>query len=86
MLDAMTPQEFDELVALNEIEPIGVTPFHRLLVFVATCLANQFRSEDDESVSMEALAEFAGLPKEKFKSQEAEKFVSPEVASSMFRR
>ena len=64
----MTPQEFDELVAWNEIEPIGLTPLHRLIVFVATVLANQFREEDP--VTMESIAEFAGLPKESFEIQE----------------
>ena len=82
----MTPEEFDELVAFNEIEPIGVTTFHRLLVFMATCLANQFQSEDDDSITMEAVAEFAGLPSEQFKAAENAEFVSPEAAAAMFRR
>ena len=81
----MTPQEFDELVAFNEIEPIGVTTFHRLLVFIATCLANQFRSEKADAITMEGIAEFAGLPKEQFKTDD-EKDVSPNVAAAIFRR
>lgn len=68
MLDAMTPEEFDELVAWNEIEPIGAGPFHRLLVFVATVLANQFREEDP--VTMESVAEFAGLPASAFEEKD----------------
>ena len=82
----MTPQEFDELVAWNEIEPIGATPVHRLLVFIAFVLVNQNRGEKDKPVEMEAIAEFAGLPKKQFETEEENQFVSPEVASQMFRR
>ena len=82
----MTPQEFDELVAFDRIETIGVTPVHRLLVFIASCLVNQNRGEKDKPVEMEDIAEFAGLPKEQFETKDDEQFVPPEVASAMFRR
>ena len=82
----MTPQEFDEIVAWNEIEPIGVTSFHRLLVFIGTCLANQFRDEKAEPVTMKRLAEFAGISKDQFKAESEEGMTSPEIASTMFRR
>ena len=82
----MTPQEFDELVAFNEIEPIGATPVHRLLVFMAACLVNQNKEEKDEAVKMEDIAAFAGLAKKQFEIQEETQFVSPEKASAMFRR
>ena len=86
MLDAMSPRTMDELQAWNEIEPIGATPVHRLLVFIASCLVNQNRGEKDKPVEMEAIAEFAGLPKEQFETEEESQFMSPEVASQMFRR
>lgn len=82
----MTPQEFDELVAWNEIEPMGAMPFHRLLVFITATLMNLFRDEKTKPVEMVTIAELAGLPSEQFKTEDADKFVSPEVASAMFRR
>lgn len=88
MLDGMTPQQFDELVAFNQLEPIGVTPIYRLLVCLTWCMMNQFRGEEKDSgpITMEQIAEFAGLQKEPFNADESEEFVSPEKAASIFRR
>ena len=85
MLDAMTPQEFDELVAFNEIEPIGASPVHRLLVFIAMILVNKDRGEKDNPITMSEIAEIVGLPKKQFEIQEETQYVSPEKASAMFR-
>ena len=82
----MTPQVMDELVAWNEIEPIGAMWLQRLLVLIVSCLVNQNRGEKDKPVEMAEIAEYAGLPKEQFENKEESQFVSPETASAMFRR
>ena len=82
----MTPGEFDEVAAFNQIENIGVTPIYRLLIFIATVMVNQYRDEKSKAIEMADIAEFAGLSKESFETDGAEEFVSPEKASAMFRR
>jgi len=82
----MTPRVMDELVAWNEIEPMGAMWFQRLLVFIASCLVNQNRGEKDKPVEMADIAEYVGLPKEQYETKEETQFVSPETASAMFRR
>ncbi len=86
LLESITPDQFNELIAYDKIEPIGPTPIFRLLIFIATCLANQNNDKESETTTMEEIAEWAGLPKKDFEAGKTEKFVAPEVASRMFRR
>ncbi len=85
MLDAMAPHVMDELMAFNEIEPIGASPVHRLLVFIAMILVNKDRGEKDKPIEMSEIADIVGLPKKQFEIQEETQYVSPEKAAAMFK-
>lgn len=82
----MAPHVMDELMAFNEIEPIGSSPVHRLLVFIAMILVNKDRGEKDKPIEMAEIAEIVGLPKKQFEIQEETQYVSPEKAALLFRR
>lgn len=85
LLNRITPDQFDKLIAYDQIEPLGPMPGYRLLVYIAAILINKDR-EGEDVITLKEIAEFAGLPKEEFESPAENKFTSPEVASAIFRR
>lgn len=85
-MERISPEQFDELIAYDQLEPIGIMPIYRLLVFIATRLANQDRDEKTDPITIEQVAEFVGLPKEQFETDNSTEYVSPSEASAAFRR